>query len=71
MASDKTRALFAFAKIVIALAAGYGIYTVWSSARAGLDGWYFFDVEVTPIVAGLVVAVVVFFLLSKFNKGSD
>lgn len=65
MASDKTRALIAFAKVVVALAAAYAIYSVWSETRAGLDEWY------VPYAAGAVVAVMVFFLLSKFNKGSE
>ncbi len=65
MASDKTRALVAFAKVVVALAAAYAIYAVWSETRVGLDEWY------VPYAAGAVVAVMVFFLLSKFNKSSE
>ncbi len=65
MASDKTRAVIAFAKIVVSLAAGFGIYTVWNETRVGLDEWY------VPYAAGAVVAAMVFFLLSKFNKSSD
>jgi len=65
MASDKTRALVAFAKIIVSLGAGFAIYSVWNETRVGLDEWY------VPYAAGVVVAAIVFFLLSKFNKGSD
>ena len=64
MASDKTRAVLGFAKVLVALAAGYAIYYVWMMNRPGLDDWY------VPYGAGLVAAVMVFVLLSKLNKGS-
>ncbi|MCX8174892.1 MAG: hypothetical protein N3E51_01670 [Candidatus Micrarchaeota archaeon] len=65
MASDKTRALIAFAKIAVSLAAGYGIAYVWAEAREGIDEWF------VPYLAGLVAALMVFVLLSKLNKGAD
>jgi len=65
MASDKVRALIAFAKFAIALAAGYGIYYVWMETRGGLDEEYI------PYVAGGIVTIMVFVLLSKLNKGAD
>lgn len=64
MGSDKTKALMAFVKLLVSLAAGYGILTIWTETRAGLDEWY------VPYGAGLIVAVMVFLLLSKLNKGS-
>jgi hypothetical protein len=73
MGSDKTRALIAFAKLVIALAAGYAMVTIWSEARAGMDPEYEVlgsSVPLIPYAAGLVVAVMVFFLLSRLSKGS-
>ncbi|MFA4983499.1 MAG: hypothetical protein WC588_04780 [Candidatus Micrarchaeia archaeon] len=65
MASDKMRALIGFAKLAVAAVAGYAIYYVWVEARGGLDEWYI------PYAAGTVVAVMVFVLLSKLNKGND
>ena len=64
MASDKTRAALAFAKLLVSLAAGYIIYTVWIDARGGMDEFFI------PYAAGAVVAVMVFVLISKLNKGS-
>jgi len=64
MGSDKTRALVAFAKVAVALAAGYALATVWMETRVD-------DEIYIPYAAGLVVAVMVFLLLSKLNKGSD
>jgi hypothetical protein len=64
MASDKMRAAISFAKLLLALAVGYGIAYVWNDTRAGMDDWY------VPYAAGLVAAVMVFILLSKLNKGS-
>ncbi len=65
MASDKARAAIGFAKVAVALIAGYGMVVVWMQAREGLDEWYI------PYGAGLIVAVMIFFLLSKLNKGSE
>ena len=64
MGSDKTRALISFVKVLVALAAGYGIYYFWNENRAGMDEYW------VPYAAGLVAAVMVFFLLSKMSKGS-
>ncbi len=64
MGSDKTRALLSFVKILVALVAGYAVYTLWSDTRAGLDEYW------VPYAAGLVVAAMVFFLLTKMSKGS-
>ena len=63
MASDKMRAVISFAKILLALAVGYGIAYVWNDTRPG-------DEVYMPYAAGLVAAVMVFILLSKLNKGS-
>jgi hypothetical protein len=59
------RAAIGFAKLLIALAVGYGIAYVWNDTRAGLDEMW------VPYAAGLVSAVMVFVLLSKLNKGAD
>ncbi len=67
MASDKTRALLAFVKVLVSLAAGYAISTIWIDTRGFADEVY---VPFAPYVAGLIVAVMVFLLLSKLNKGS-
>jgi len=64
MASDKMRALVSFAKILLALAVGYGIAYVWNDTRGGIDEIW------VPYAAGLVSAVMVFVLLSRLNKGS-
>jgi len=64
MASDKMRALVGFAKLLVALAVGYGIAYVWNDTRGAID-----DVWV-PYAAGLLSAVMVFVLLSRLNKGS-
>lgn len=64
MASDKTRAALAFAKLLVSLAAGYIIHTVWIETRGDIDEFFI------PYAAGGVVAVMVFVLLSKLNKGS-
>jgi succinate dehydrogenase hydrophobic anchor subunit len=65
MASDKTRALLSLVKVIVALAAGYGIYYFWNENRAGLDEYW------VPYAAGIVVAAVVFFLLTKMSKSGD
>ncbi len=65
MASDKTKALIAIAKIGVALAVGYGIAFIWADTRGMMDEWYI------PYAAGAVAAVMVFVLLSKLNKGAD
>lgn len=64
MASDKTRALLSFGRLLVAIAVGYGIYFVWSDTRSGLDEWY------VPIGAGVVATVMAFLLISKL-KGGD
>ncbi|MCX8197818.1 MAG: hypothetical protein N3F07_01310 [Candidatus Micrarchaeota archaeon] len=75
MGSDKTKALISFAKIAVAIGAGYAMVTIWSEARAGMDPEYEIlgnSVPLIPYAAGLVVAVMVFFLLSKMSKsGGD
>ena len=75
MASDKTKALLAIAKVAVALAVGYGIATMWASTRdAYLDEQFvspMFGVNIVPYIAGLIAAGMVFLLLSKLNKGSD
>ena len=62
MASDKMRALLAFAKLAVAVAVGYGIYYIWIETR-GDDEWWI------PYGAWLVSTVMVFVLLSK-QQGS-
>ena len=64
MASDKMRAAIAFAKFAIALAVGYGIYYLWNDIRVGDEMW-------VPYAAGAISAIMVFFLLSRLNKGGD
>ena len=64
MASDKTRALLSFGRLLVAIAVGYGIYAVWSETRSGLDEWY------VPIGAGAVATIMAFLLISKL-KGGD
>ena len=64
MASDKMRAVLSFAKILLALAVGYGIAYVWNDTRGAIDDTW------VPYAAGLVSAVMVFALLSRLNKGS-
>jgi hypothetical protein len=64
MASDKMRALISFAKILVALAVGYGIAYVWNDTRGSIDEIW------VPYAAGLISAVMVFVLLSRLNKGS-
>jgi uncharacterized membrane protein YedE/YeeE len=64
MASTSTKAILSFVKILVALVAGYGLAYFWMSAREGLDEWF------VPYGAGLIVAVMVFVLLNKLNKGS-
>lgn len=75
MASDKTKALFAIAKLAVALAVGYGIASIWASTReAYMDEQFIgpvFGVNPVPYAAGLIAAVMVFVLLSKLNKGAD
>ncbi|MEM4634095.1 MAG: hypothetical protein QW275_02985 [Candidatus Anstonellaceae archaeon] len=75
MGSDKTRAMIAFAKFAIAVGAGYALATIWMDARAGIDPEYEIlgnMVPVVPYAAGLVVAVMVFLLLTKMGKtGGD
>ena len=69
MGSDKTRALISFVKIVVALAAGYAIAHFWNETGSGR----FFDESIagySGYIAGLIVAIMVFFLLSKMSKGS-
>ena len=63
MASDTMKAAIGFAKILVALAVGYAIAYVWNDTRPG-DEFYM------PYAAGLVCAIMVFFLLSRLNKGS-
>ena len=63
MASTKTRAVLGLAKLAVSLVVGYGMASIWASAREGLDEWF------VPYAAGAVVAVMVFLLLSKLNKG--
>ena len=63
MASDRMRAVIGFAKLLLALAVGYGIAYVWNDTRAGLDEWYI------PYAAGLISAIMVFALMSKLNRG--
>jgi len=58
------RALVSFAKILVALAVGYGIAWVWNDTRSGIDEMW------VPYGAGLLSAVMVFILLSKLNRGS-
>lgn len=71
MASDKARAAMGFVKVIIALAAGYGIYYFWEQTGSSR----FFDESIAafaPYVAGLIVAAMVFFLLSRMGKsGGD
>jgi hypothetical protein len=62
MASDTMKAAVGFAKILVALAVGYAIAYIWNDNRPG-DDFYM------PYLAGLVTAVMVFFLLSRLNKG--
>jgi len=64
MASDKMRAVVSFAKVLVALGAGYAIAYVWNDTRAGIDEIW------VPYAAGLISAVMVFVLLSRLNKGS-
>ncbi len=66
MASDKTRAAIAFVKLLISLAAGYGIFTVWAETRGYDDPL----IPYGPYVAGVIVVVMVFLLLTKLSKGS-
>ena len=70
MASDKMRAAVSFAKLLLALAVGYGIYFVWMDNQAyGFDE-IMFGVPYIAIGAGLVSAIMVLVLLSRLNKGS-
>lgn len=67
MASDKMRALISFAKISVSAVAGFGIYFLWMENRTGevfpvLGEWYL------PYVAGIIVAAMVYLLLTKLNK---
>ncbi|VVC02314.1 Uncharacterised protein [uncultured archaeon] len=75
MASDKTKALLAIAKVGIALAVGYGIATLWASTRDAASDEIFmgpvFGQNPVPYIAGLIAAGMVFLLLSKLNKGGD
>ena len=69
MGSDKTRALISFVKVVMALAAGYAIFYFWTETGSSR----LFDESIagySPYIAGLIVTVMVFFLLSKMSKGS-
>lgn len=66
MASDKTRAAIAFVKVLVALVAGYAIFTIWADTRGYEDNL----VPYGPYVAGLIVTVMVFLLLTKLSKGS-
>ena len=71
MASDKTRAVLGFAKLLLAIAVGYVIAVVWIANRADADAAWFGDsAPYVPYAAGVVAAVMVFILLSKLNKGS-
>jgi prepilin signal peptidase PulO-like enzyme (type II secretory pathway) len=67
MGSDKARAAIAFVKVVVALVAGYGISWIWIDTRGFQDEVY---VPFAPYLAGLVVAVMVYLLLTKLSKGS-
>jgi|GEM_PF-886117 len=69
MGSNATKAAISFVKIVVALGAGYGIYYFWSETGSQR----FFDESIagyTPYLAGLIVAMMVFLLLTKMSKGS-
>ena len=69
MGSDKTRALLSFVKIAVAVAAGYAIFYFWNQTGSSR----FFDESIavySPYIAGLIVTVMVFFLLSRMSKGS-
>ena len=66
MASDKTRAALAFVKVLIALGAGYAIFSIWVETRGYDDPL----IPYGPYVAGVIVTVMVFLLLSKLSKGS-
>ena len=74
MASDKTKAVLAIAKLAVALAVGYGIAMLWAGARSdAMDEMFvgpMFGVNPVPYIAGLIAAAMVFLLLSKLNKGS-
>lgn len=70
MASDKMRAAFAFAKLALAAIVGYGIYYMWVMTGAYGSDEYMFGVQYIPIIAGLISLVMVFFLLSRLNKGA-
>ncbi len=60
--SDKGRALIAFAKLLVALAAGGFLTYMWLDIRGEIDEWYI------PYGAGLVVAVMVYVLLTRLSK---
>ncbi|MFA6213854.1 MAG: hypothetical protein WC717_01100 [Candidatus Micrarchaeia archaeon] len=70
MASDKMRAAFAFAKLALAAVVGYGIYYMWLETHAYMYDEYFFSLPYVPVLAGVISLVMVFFLLSRLNKGS-
>ncbi|MCX8195438.1 MAG: hypothetical protein N3G22_05045 [Candidatus Micrarchaeota archaeon] len=62
--SDKSRALIAFAKLVVALAAGALLANIWIEARGYADEWY------VPYGAGILVAAVIYLLLTRLSKSS-
>jgi hypothetical protein len=73
MASDRARAVIGFAKLLVSLALGYAVYTIWIETRGGIDPEYEIfgtSYPVIPYLAGLVVTLVSFFLLTKLSKGS-
>jgi len=63
MASDKTRALLGFGRLLVAVAVGYGIFAVWSETRPD-DPWFY------PYGAAAITIIMAFALLSKL-KGGD
>lgn len=64
MAGEYWKALAAIARGVVALAVGYVVWWMWATNRP-MDDWYF------SIVAGIIVAVILYVMLLKMKASAD